>query len=281
MRATIQYIKSELAELYPETEIKGFIRIIFESVLNLSYTDIILQNDNVINPKNFEQIKSIVLRLKAFEPIQYILGECEFYGLKIKVNPAVLIPRPETEELVEQVIKSHIKPNAKIIDIGTGSACIALAIKSVRSKMQVSAVDVSAEALNVAAANASQNQLDVLFSKADILNWRKYTWPKYDVIVSNPPYVRKSEKKLMESNVLKYEPDGALFVEDDDPLIFYRTIAEFALEHLEDKGYLFFEINEYLGAEMKTMLQQLGFASIKIQADINGKVRVLTCRKNC
>lgn len=279
MQATIQYIKSELAKLYPETEIQGFIRIIFDSVMDLSYTDIILRKDEKVNRNDFETITMIVTRLKTYEPIQYILGECEFYGLQLIVNPAVLIPRPETEELVQWIIQRNIVSGAKILDIGTGSGCIALALKNELGEVTVNGVDISEEALKVAKTNATENNLSVDFFQVDILDWKSYTWQKYDVIVSNPPYVREFEKKLMESNVLEYEPDGALFVEDNNPLVFYKTIAEFALVNLSKNGYLFFEINEYLGAEMKDMLKGLGFNNIEVKADINGKDRMLVCRK--
>lgn len=279
MQATIQYIKSELAQSYPETEIQGFIKIIFDSALDFSYTDIILQKDKKLDSTEFETIKNIVKRLKSYEPIQYILSECEFYGLKLTVNPAVLIPRPETEELVQWIVKSNIELGAQILDIGTGSGCIALALKKEMVNVNVSAIDISEIVLQVAKSNAARNKLNVDFFQADILNWRSYAWNKYDIIVSNPPYVRISEKQLMETNVLEFEPEAALFVEDDNPLIFYATIAEFALKNLVDNGYLFFEINEYLGDEMKNMLNGLGFNTIECRKDINGKDRMLACRK--
>ncbi len=279
MQATIQYIKRELAQSYPETEIQGFVRIIFETVLELSYTDIILQNDRKLNTKEFETIKNIVTRLKTNEPIQYILGECEFYGLKLNVNSAVLIPRQETEELVHWVVQSNVKSGPNILDVGTGSGCIALALKKELDDAIVSAVEISEEALQVAKSNGAKNKINVDFYQADIIGWENYAWNKYDVIVSNPPYVRNCEKKLMESNVLEYEPEGALFVEDDNPLIFYATIAEFAMKNLVEGGYLFFEINEYLGAEMKLLLKSLGFSAIEVKKDINGKDRMLVCQK--
>ncbi len=279
MQATIQYIKSELATTYPETEIQGFIRLIFELLLNLSYTEMLLQKEKKIDDGVFMEIKNIVARLKTHEPIQYILGETEFYELKLKVNPAVLIPRPETEELVQWILKSDIEPGAEIIDIGTGSGCIALALRNEWPESVVTAVDISEKALKTARGNAVLNKLNVKFLKADILNWRNYDWPKYSVIVSNPPYVRECEKRQMENNVLKYEPDEALFVEDDNPLLFYITIAEFAKFNLSHKGYLFFEINEYLGSEMEELLNGLGFRNIELRKDMNGRDRMLKCQK--
>lgn len=279
MQATIQYIKKELRSYYPEPEIQGFVRIIFESLLDLSYTDIILQKGTKIEAKDAEAIESIVSRLKTYEPIQYIMGECEFYGLRLQVSPAVLIPRPETEELVHWIQQTIEVPNAHILDIGTGSGCIALALKNNLSNAKVKAVDISDSALEVADANAQRNKLEVGFVKADILNWEKYRWNQYDVIVSNPPYVRELEKQMMEPNVLMYEPDGALFVDDNDPLIFYRAIAEFALTSLNIGGYLFFEINEYLAQEMQLMLENFGFGRVEVKKDINGKYRMIKCQK--
>jgi len=279
MHTTIQYIKSELAELYPEREIQGFIRIIFESVLNFSYTDIIVHKDKKINTVEFEKIKTIVVRLKTHEPIQYIFGETEFYELKLKVNRTTLIPRPETEELVHWILNRTINPESQILDIGTGSGCIPLALKNEMPNAEVYGIDISERALQIAKENAIHNNLEVEFLKADIFNWKQYDWQQYNVIVSNPPYVRNNEKELMDSNVLEYEPEGALFVDDNNPLIFYRTIAEFARENLLENGWLFFEINEYLGKEMVALVNSLGFSNIELKKDINGKDRMLGCRK--
>lgn len=279
MQATIQYIHSELAAEYPKTEIEGFIRLIFHSLLGLSYTDIILHKDKKLSADEVTRIKAIVSRLKTFEPIQHILGETEFNDLKILVNKSTLIPRPETEELVHWVCNSEIENCSEILDIGTGSGCIALSLKKELSKANVCGVDLSVEALKVARQNAVLNGLDVTFKKADILDWQNASWNNYDIIVSNPPYVRNCEKVHMERNVLNYEPQTALFVEDDNPLLFYREIAEFALENLLDSGLLFFEINEYLGNEMIELLKDLGFRNIEIRKDLNGKDRMLRCQK--
>lgn len=279
MQVTIQYIKAELAALYPETEIDGFIRLIFDAVLGFSYTDLILHKNKILNSEEQVRIQEIIARLKTKEPIQYILGECEFYGLTFRLNSAVLIPRPETEELVHWIINSEISSDAKILDIGSGSGCIPLALKNEMPMAKISSVDISEKALKTAHANANDLGLDVNFLQADILNWQNYSWEKYDVVVSNPPYVRESEKQLMDDNVLKYEPDGALFVKDDDPLIFYRTIAKFAQQKLNENGYLFFEINEYLGAEMKCLLKELNYREIELRKDLSGKNRMLKCKK--
>ena len=214
MKATIQYINSELAGLYPVSEIEGFTRIIFEAVCSWSFTEQVVKRHEKISVNDFEKIKAIILRLKIFEPIQYILGETEFYGLKLKVNPSVLIPRPETEELVQWIITGNLTENSVILDIGTGSGCIALALKSRLNKAEVFGVDVSENALKVARQNALKNSLDVGFFQSDILKWNEFEWKNFDVIVSNPPYIRESEKLQMHANVLNFEPGNALFVND-------------------------------------------------------------------
>lgn len=278
MKATIQYINSELAGLYPVSEIEGFTRIIFEVVCGWSFTEQVVKRLEKISATDFERIEAIILRLKNYEPIQYILGETEFYGLKLKVNPSVLIPRPETEELVQWITKSNLPGNSIILDIGTGSGCIALALKSQLKNAEVFGVDVSENALEVARKNALENSLDVDFFQSDILKWNEFEWKIFDVIVSNPPYIRESEKMQMHSNVLNFEPENALFVTDANPLIFYRTIAAFAKKYLTKSGILFFEINETLRLEMNEMLTDVGFCDIEIRKDINGKNRMVSCR---
>ncbi|HSO86797.1 MAG TPA: peptide chain release factor N(5)-glutamine methyltransferase [Draconibacterium sp.] len=279
MKATIQYINSELAGLYPVSEIEGFTRIIFEAVCGWGFTDQIKKRHEKVSKTDFEKIKFIVSRLKNFEPIQYILGETEFYGLKLIVNPAVLIPRPETEELVQWITNSKLPGESAILDIGTGSGCIALAIKNQLKNSDVFGIDISEKAVDVARQNAIKNNLDVGFFQADILKWEEFEWKNYDVIVSNPPYIRESEKVQMNSNVLDYEPENALFVSDLDPLVFYRSIAAFAKKYLAKNGILYFEINENLGLEMKEMLVDFGFKDIEIRKDINGKNRMICCMK--
>jgi len=279
MKTLNQYIEKELHELYPKNEIKGFIRLIFEHIYGFNYTQFLLHSDEKIGDDKFSEIKLIVERLKNFEPIQYILGKTEFYGLTLKINQSVLIPRPETEELVHWILSSEISQFANIIDIGTGSGCIALALKSKMHEASVTAVDISAEALQTAEKNAMENNLDINFIKADIFEWEKLSWGKFDVIVSNPPYVREQEKVKMEANVLNYEPPAALFVPDTAPLIFYHAIAGFAKKHLKNKGFLFFEINEALAPEIENLLLETGFGNIEIRNDMNGKARMVRCNK--
>jgi release factor glutamine methyltransferase len=277
MKSTIQYIEKELAGLYPPAEIEGFKRIIFETVFGWSFTEQVLQKQENILPVDFERIKSVIFRLKNSEPIQYIFGETEFFGLKLKVNSSVLIPRPETEELVEWVVKTELSENCKVLDIGTGSGCIAIAIKSHLKNADVSGIDISVEALETARMNAIENGLEINFYSADIFNMKNFEGEKFDVIVSNPPYIRESEKVLMHSNVLNYEPEIALFVSDNDPLKYYREIARFAKSNLYENGILFFEINENFKSEMVELLSDIGFNNIEIRKDINGKNRIVSC----
>lgn len=279
MQTTIQYIEKELADLYPKSEMQGFIRIIFEYVCGFDYTGLLLHKNEKLNVAHRKEIEKIVTRLKQFEPIQYILGETEFFGLKLKVKPGVLIPRPETEELVEWMTETTWPANPKILDVGTGSGCIALALKNKLPHAEISAVDFSEEALQTANENAALNDLDVEFIHSDILQWTKTNWPLFDGIVSNPPYVRELEKKEMQANVLKYEPETALFVPDDDPLIFYHQIGHFAQRYLKTKGKLFFEINETMGEQIVHFLEHKGFKNVELEKDLHGKNRMIKAEK--
>jgi release factor glutamine methyltransferase len=277
MKSSNQYIEKELAGFYPDTEIEGFKRIIFDFVCGWGFTEQVLKKHEIVSPTDFDKIVTIVLRLKYYEPIQYILGETEFYGLKLKVTSSVLIPRPETEELVDWVVRSNLPEKCTILDVGTGSGCIAIAIKSQLKNAKVSGIDISGEAIEIARQNALENGLEVIFSSADIFDLKSVMKEKYDVIVSNPPYIRESEKVQMHSNVLNHEPEIALFVPDSDPLRFYIAIAGFAKNNLRENGRLFFEINENLGAEMTDLLVNFGFNQIEVKKDINGKNRMFSC----
>ena len=279
MEATIQYIEKELSGFYPASEVRSFIRLIFEHVCAMSYTDQVLRRNEIIDSISKKKIGKIVQRLKNYEPVQYVLGETEFFGLKLKVAPGVLIPRPETEELVQWIIELEKPARPSILDIGTGSGCIALALKNELNYAWVSACDFSEKALKIAEENARFNQLDVDFIMADILNWQNYKWDFYDAVVSNPPYVRIQDKAAMFPNVLEFEPEEALFVSNDNPLLFYREIGEFAQNCLKNGGDLFFEINENLGAETVNLMHSLNFCHIVLKKDINGKERMLKCRK--
>ena len=279
MKATLQYLKAELGADYPENEIDGFARIIFEKICGWNFSEQVLKRDNKISSVEFEEIKKIVQRLKNFEPIQYIFGETEFYGLNIKVNQSVLIPRPETEELVDWIVRNKPERNCNILDIGTGSGCIALALKQNLPESKVSATDVSENALKVARQNANHNGLEVTFILQDILNPTNSLADSFDIIVSNPPYVREMEKKEMQKNVLNFEPELALFVNDEDPLVFYNAVSRFALNKLKPFGRIYFEINENLGQETYQLLKNFGFSEIEIKKDINGRERMICALK--
>ena len=279
MEPTIQYIQKELKKFYPPEEIRGFIRLIFGHVCQMSYTAQILNRKEQLDEACKSKIEAIVKRLKTFEPIQYILGETEFFDLSLKVDSSVLIPRPETEELVQWIIDSGHPSLSSVLDVGTGSGCIALALKKQFKSAHVTAVDFSEKALNTARDNARRNRLNVEFFRADILNWEKRNWEMTSLIVSNPPYIREEEKKMMNSNVLEYEPAHALFVPDTDPLIFYRKIAGLAAQKLREKGWLYFEINENAGTEMEDLMKKRGFSNIELKKDIHGKTRMLRAQK--
>ncbi|MDQ1770005.1 peptide chain release factor N(5)-glutamine methyltransferase [Labilibaculum sp. A4] len=279
IQSTINYIKKELAELYHARETESMAYILLEYVLNNSKSQIQLNRSENISDDDFKQIAAYTHELKTNKPIQYILGETEFYDLTFKVNKHTLIPRPETEELVHAIINENRQEGLHILDIGTGSGCIPISLAKNLKNAHVSSADISAEAIEKAKENAKLNQVDVHFFHRDILNWKNVDWDNFDIIVSNPPYVTEAEKSKMEKNVLDYEPHTALFVTDHDPLIFYRTISEMALLHLKKGGKLYFEINESLGNEMVELLEQKGFNSIRLRSDINGKNRMISAIK--
>ena len=235
-----------------------------------------------IQDKDAEALLRILEELKTGRPLQYILGETEFYGLTFKVNPTVLIPRPETEELVDWVLIELRNLNKgteglKIIDIGTGSGCIPISIKKYLPLAEITALDISEEALNTAKYNAELNQTDMNFIQDDILDPKNEQLlnTQFDVIISNPPYVTFTEKEQMMPNVLEHEPHTALFVPDDDPLIFYRAIGDFAFRHLAEKGFLFLEINENLGQETLNLIKDNGFKNAELRQDLRGKDRMI------
>jgi len=276
MQVAKKLIRDSLSHLYCEQEIESISKLIFEKVLGFSRLQVHLNQHETISSANLTQITEIVNRLIQFEPIQYILGETEFYGLPLKVNPAVLIPRPETEELVDWIIHDCSRINPIILDIGTGSGCIPIALAKNLTGATAEGWDISADALKVAEKNAEINQVKVNFICADVLNLNyAERQQKYDIIVSNPPYVTPSEQRSMLKNVVDYEPHIALFVPETDPLIFYRIIAEIAINALKPGGKLYFEINEQFGIETVDLLTLKGFKNIILKKDINGKERMI------
>lgn len=278
MQSTIQYLKTELGALYPAGEVESMTRQIIEWITGWDFTRQLIHRNETFTREQSEKVRSIVQRLLKHEPLQYILGETFFSGLKIRVTPAVLIPRPETEELVGLISDHNLPDGSRLLDIGTGSGCIALALKNRFPETTVSACDISPDALAIARENSLINQLDVDFFQADILSWNSRKWPLFDVIVSNPPYVTVSEKKQMQRNVLDFEPPTALFVADNNPLLYYRAIAAFASEYLKKGGFLFFEINEKFGPETANLLRVQGFAEVQLKTDLQGKNRMVVAR---
>ena len=270
---------SELSNLYPETEIQSFFTILVEFKLHLSRIQLALEHNFELDNDDFDFLQNALLKLKNQIPIQYIVGETAFYGLLFKVDKNVLIPRPETEELVEWILQNHKNSNSlKILDVGTGSGCIAISLAKNLPNADVFALDISEEALNVAKNNAAMNQVKVDFILADILKTEKLA-TNFDIIVSNPPYVRELEKSQMQQNVLSNEPPIALFVKDENPLLFYDKIAELAKKHLTENGVLYFEINQYLGIETIESLKLKGFKNIELKKDIYGVDRMVKCLK--
>ena len=258
-------------------EVDCFFFILIESYYNVSRIQLAMDSDFGINDS--EKILNALALLKQQKPIQYIIGETEFYGLPFKVNESVLIPRPETEELVEWVLSKVDKNKTiHILDIGTGSGCIAISLAKNLPNSKVYGLDVSAEALKTAKLNAESNKVHVEFIKADILeveSRRPKIDTNFDIIISNPPYVREQEKEFMNPNVLENEPHLALFVKDENPLLFYDAITQFATNNLAKEGELYFEINEYLGNAMIELLNDNNFKNIELKQDIYKKDRMI------
>ncbi len=270
------HFKSKLEATYPEEEIGSFFYLLTEKFLNLKRVEVALDLHRNLTEKERNIFDAALHQLEKEVPIQYILGETEFYGLPFKVNPSVLIPRPETEELVDWVNMDYSKINQPIslLDIGTGSGCIAISLAKNLPKAKVTAMDISAKALKIAEDNASLNQVSISFLEQDILAVKKLD-TSFDVIVSNPPYVTDSEKQTMQSNVLFYEPHKALFVSDANPLLFYKSIAVIARKSLKRKGNLYFEINEAFGNEVVELLQEMRFENVVLKKDLFGKNRMI------
>jgi release factor glutamine methyltransferase len=282
VQSVTDFFQSELLGGYDKEEISLFCFLCFEHFLGFkNKTDLILRAQERMSESELLRFVLAVKDLKKRKPIQYILGKAPFYGLTFQVDSHVLIPRPETEELVELVIQHWDAKPVRLLDIGTGSGCIAIALQRNLPQAQVLALDVSETALETARENALANRASVQFAIFDILSdpagWKE---GKLDIIVSNPPYIRRSEMNAMDSNVSSFEPHLALFVGDEDPLLFYRRIAEFAESHLHAGGELFLEVNEALGHDVAAMLSSEGFSTPVVQKDLNGKDRIVWCRKS-
>ena len=274
----VRQIEKELSGFYPLGELKALVRLLLQHVAGWSLVDMLTHNDLILTAAQQTQIADAVERLKCYEPIQYILGATEFDGLRFRVDARALIPRPETAELVSLVAES-VAPDAAVLDIGTGSGCIAVSLAKRLPQAKISAYDVSPEALTLAAENARNQNVTIDFRQMDILHEVPADAPVFDAIVSNPPYVTDSERASMDANVRDYEPALALFVPDDDPLLFYRAIADFAVLHLAVGGQLFFEINHRFGAATAALLQSKGFDKVSVLRDTFGKERFVVARK--
>lgn len=284
MTETFRQIEHELQELYAPGEIRSFIRILCEHVCGIPYHRLLLDKDKQLSANEKQAIRRIVERLKQSEPIQYILGEVPFYDLSFTVAPGVLIPRPETEELIDYIIRSRSARKTggtRILDIGTGSGCIAVTLARHLPGAEVWAADISEVALDIARRNAVKNGVSVRFCQADVLQQPcADTFPgMYDLVVSNPPYVTDSEKKGMQKNVLGYEPSLALFVPDADPLLFYKAISRLGKQKIRAGGFLYFEINARFGKETADLLEKDGYREVRLMKDLYGNDRIIEAQR--
>ena len=268
--------KQELNRIYSESEIKLLIRVIFDHLMEWDYTKIVMNYYDPLPNDIYAKATQIISRLASHEPIQYIIGYEYFMGNKFYVDNSTLIPRPETEELVKGVIEKQHQQVNSILDIGTGSGIIAISLAKHFSNAIVTACDISNNAIRMAQRNAQYNNATVNFIEMDILNWGNYQIGKFDIIVSNPPYITEQEKREMEQQVLGHEPHTALFVPDSEPLLFYKAIAEFGTKHLNNGAELWFEINRAYGKECCHMLQTMGYTNVELKKDQFDNDRVIS-----
>jgi release factor glutamine methyltransferase len=267
------YLLKELKEIYPEQEIMAITNLIFKTQCGIDRLHLALHSNRILSSNVVSRICEISNELKTGKPVQYVLGETSFYDCTIKVDNETLIPRPETEELVDMIIRENKDFDGRITDIGTGSGCIAIALKKKLPDSKVTAIDISEPALKIASSNSILNNVVVSFLKADILHPDSGLISRSEIIVSNPPYVLESEKQLMKHNVLDFEPHSALFVPDDNPLVFYKAIINLSESILIPGGKLYFEINQNMGDEIQQLLVSAGYSGVQIIMDINGKNR--------
>lgn len=270
-----------LQDRYPLEECEALFFMCYSHLTGKSRMDWLLTKNNPIAEQLQQQFQHLQSQLASGIPIQHLLEEADFFGLKFYVNGNVLIPRPETEELVDLILKDYPQMDQlQIIDIGTGSGCIPISLKKHRPLAEITALDISKDALAVAKRNAEKLATPIAFMEADILEWNLiFQEQQYAIIVSNPPYITPAEKESMEAHVLQHEPHLALFIEEEAPLLFYDYIADFALQHLTPDGSLYFEINQYLGAETKSLLLKKGFNDVTLLQDINGADRMIRAKR--
>lgn len=277
-REAINRLRENLAGVYDPREIESMTRVIFEDVLLWKPVDIVMRDQEPL-PSFFDtKLDGIIDRLLRHEPLQYILGKARFHGHSFAVTPATLIPRPETEQLVDMIVDQNPGSDLRVLDIGTGSGCIAISLARALKFAHVTATDISPQALAVAQQNAAALKTRVRFVQQDILTTQapREAW---DIIVSNPPYITMSERSAMERNVLDYEPGSALFVPDDNPMLYYRPIAAYASLALASAGRLYLEINRAMGSQVVQTLQQAGLKNIQLHNDFNGNPRFATATK--
>jgi len=284
IQTAIYFMQKQLGGLYPDSEIRTMTYRTLESVCNLNQTAVLRDKDKQLSANQTKRIEDIIEDLRNFRPIQYILGETEFFGLPFKVNEQVLIPRPETEELVELIMENGEwrmeNEELTILDIGTGSGCIAVALAKKLPHAKVYAMDISEKALAVAEENAKLNQVHIQFIQQDILQLG-FSIPnsQFSIIISNPPYITPSEKTNMAPNVLNYEPQEALFVPEDRPLLFYEAIAEFSIHYLKSDGRLFLETNSLFGKSVAEMLRRRGFRNVELKQDLAQNDRMVSAQR--
>jgi release factor glutamine methyltransferase len=275
LQSFFNFAQQKLSAIYAEQEARSIVQLLLCNVLNIYKSDIYVNKEKMLSNAEIERLTLALNELEKSKPIQYVLGSTEFCGLPFAVNENVLIPRPETEELVEWILNICNNQTLRVLDVGTGSGCIAVVLKKKIPQAEVTAYDISEYALAVARENALKNGVNIAFERIDILAAQNLQVQKFDVVVSNPPYVCASEKEEMNNNVLCYEPHLALFVQDSEPLLFYNAIANFALLNLNKKGFLFFEVNKNFGQQIVEMLQQKGFVNVELRDDMNGNPRMI------
>lgn len=275
-----QYFTDRLQSLFSASEIRFMFQEALMVRLNLTKSELILSDTLRLSESDLLYFRSIVKRLLNNEPYQYIVGSTIFYDLRIKCDARALIPRPETEELVDWIVKdAGEKKHMRILDVCTGTGCIALALKSVFTESNIQATDISEDALNLAQLNATENDLQIELFQMDVLKEQLPETMNYDIWVSNPPYIPEEDKEQMHPNVLAYEPHLALFVSNDDPLVFYRRIGEMGLMYLKNGGKLYFEIHEKQGHAVCDLLQTLGYRSVELRKDLQGRERMVGANK--
>lgn len=273
--------KESLSDLYPSEELSAIYYILMEDLLGFRKIDLALSKENSLDSEQEDILMDALQRLTQGHPIQHVTQIAHFFGLKFTVSEHTLIPRPETEELVDRIIKDHkaTHPTPTILDIGTGSGCIAISLKKNIPSADVTALDISSEAISIAKKNTTDLGCHLEFINADIFEWPfLFDAHRYDVIVSNPPYIRESELDSMDDHVVQFEPHTALFVPDESPLLFYSTIADIGLNHLAPGGVLYLEINQYLGEEVIKLLRIKGYSQLELVKDINGADRFVVAR---